>query len=193
MLEGARYLLLTLAEFPPVRAADPRECQNLLPNVLHAHPRYLTLAVANADGTLFCSAATPDRLGLANASSRIWFERVIERRTTVIGDYQFSAATGKPAIVMAHPLLDAAGGVSRILVATIDLTELNAAVSSTDLPLGATLTLFDRSRTILARFPGGSAWIGHQIPDSRPLERIAAGASEDVGENAGVDGVRRFT
>jgi PAS domain-containing protein len=61
-----------------------------------------------------------------------------------------------------------------------------------ELPAGGTLTLFDRSRTILARFPSGGAWIGHQMPDARPLERLVAGAAEDVTESAGVDGVRRL-
>jgi len=192
VFDGARRLLLTLAEFPPLRASDPRGCQEMLPNVLQAHPGFLTLSVANADGTLFCSAAPPDRRLLVNASRRVWFERVMGSRTTATGDFQISAATGKPAIVVAHPLLDATGAVSRIVIATIDLDQLSSVAAGAELPAGGTLTLFDRSRTILARFPSGGAWIGHQVPDARPLERLVAGASEDVTESAGVDGVRRL-
>ena len=121
VFDGARRLLLTLAEFPPLRANDPGACQEMLPNVLRAHPGYLALSVANADGTLFCSAVPPGRRPLVNASQRVWFDRVMRSRTTATGDFQISAATGKPAIVVAHPLLDSSGSVSRILVVTIDL------------------------------------------------------------------------
>ena len=31
VLNGARLLLLTLAEFPPLRSTDPAACQDLLP------------------------------------------------------------------------------------------------------------------------------------------------------------------
>jgi two-component system, cell cycle sensor histidine kinase and response regulator CckA len=192
VFDGARRLLLTLAEFPPMRAKDPGACQEMLPNVLHAHPGFLTLAVANTDGTLFCSAAPPSRRTLGNATGRAWFDRVMASRTTATGDFQISAATGKPAIVVAHPLFDSTGGVSRILIATIDLDRLSSVASGAELPAGGTLTLFDRSRTILARFPSGGSWVGRQVPDARPVERLVAGASEDVTETAGVDGVRRL-
>src|SRR5260370_40074411 len=33
MFTGAQRLLLTLAQFPPLRSADPSLCQDLLPNV----------------------------------------------------------------------------------------------------------------------------------------------------------------
>ena len=42
VFDGARRLLLTLAEFPPLRASDPRGCQEMLANVLQVHPGFLT-------------------------------------------------------------------------------------------------------------------------------------------------------
>ena len=50
---------------------------------------------------------------------------------------------GKPTIVVAHPLLDAAGDVSRILIGAIDLTLLRSRVAQVGRSPGATLTLFD--------------------------------------------------
>src|SRR5580704_15044790 len=38
VFNGAEQLLVTLAELAPARAADPRECLDLLPRILHGHP-----------------------------------------------------------------------------------------------------------------------------------------------------------
>ncbi|MCU1385617.1 MAG: domain S-box-containing protein [Acidobacteria bacterium] len=192
VFNGARNLLLTLAELPQMRDADPQPCDGLLPKVLRAHPGYLALTVARPDGTIFCSTAPPDRLVLANARDRVWFHRAMQTRTTATGDYQFSAVTGTPAIVVAHPLLDASGQVERVIVAMMDLTLLDSVMSRADLPAGGVLTLFDGTGTILARLPRGDGWIGHQVPDPRPVQELAGGAADYSSESTGVDGVRRF-
>src|SRR5438552_13781168 len=58
---GVQRLLLTLAQFAPLRSADPRECNELLPNILRDHPGYVNLLVANAsDRTVFCAARPLD-------------------------------------------------------------------------------------------------------------------------------------
>jgi two-component system cell cycle sensor histidine kinase/response regulator CckA len=191
LFNGARLLLLTLAEVPFMQTDDPRPCREMLTQVLRDHSGYLALTVANADGTLFCSTASPERIAQADASGRVWFQRAMRERTTVTGDHQLSAATGRPSIVLAHPLLDANGAVSRILAAMIDLSELKRVMSLTDLPPGGTLTLIDRFGTILARIPGDDAWVGRQVPGALPSESQAL-ASERTNETEGVDGVRRL-
>ncbi|HEX3644405.1 MAG TPA: PAS domain S-box protein, partial [Vicinamibacterales bacterium] len=192
VFNGARQLLNTLAELAPLRAVDPRECLDLLPRILLGHPGYLALTVANADGTIFCSTSPRARLMSADARRRVWFERVMQTRAAAVGDYQYSAVTGTPAIVVAHPLLDSAGRVTRMVVAMIDLARLSAVLPNEELQPGASLTLFDRTGTILARFPDGRSWIGHRLPDAGPLERLAAGAPDVTSDAVGVDGVRRL-
>jgi signal transduction histidine kinase/CheY-like chemotaxis protein len=190
VFDGALRLLQTLAEVPQLRASDSHECATLLPPVLAHHPGYLALTVANADGTIFCSSAHVERLALKTASGRVWFERVMRSRQTATGDYQFSALSGKPTIVVAHPLLDDTGSVFRIVVAVIDLGWLQTVMSHVAMPPGGTLTLFDHERTVLARVPGDDTWIGHQIPNAPYIERLVADGSEDMSESTGVDGIR---
>ena len=192
VFNGAGLLLVTLAELAPARASDPRECLDLLPRILHGHPGYLALTIANADGTIFCSTAPRASFGLANASGRSWFERVLQTRQTVTGDYQLGAVSGTPAIVVAHPLLDLAGRVTRIAVATLDLSQLSAVMPVAELRPGDTLTLLDRGGTILARLPSGGSWIGHRVPGAGPLDRLVAGAPDVTSDAVGVDGVRRL-
>ena len=192
VLEGARRLLLTIARMPPLSGDDSRPCVELLTRILRDHPGYFNLTVANADGSFFCAAAPIDSNLLPDARGRTWFERVLQNRTTAVGDYQISATTGKPAIVVAHPLVDASGSIARIATATIGLDQLHQSISRAELPKGATLTLFDRTRTILARFPDGDAWVGRQIPANEAVDHLRSGRPEAVSEMAGVDGVNRL-
>ena len=192
VFDGALRLLQTLAEVPQLRATDSHACASLLPSVLTHQPGYLALTVANADGTIFCSSAHVERLALKTASGRVWFERVMRSRQAETGDYQFSPLSGKPMIVVAQPLLDDSGSVLRIVVAAIDLSWLQTVMSHTAMPTGGTLTLFDHSRTVLARFPGDDTWIGHQIPNSPYIERLIADGSEDMSESSGMDGIPRL-
>ena len=193
VVNGTQLLIKTLAELSEVRAANPDGCLDLLPRILAGHPDYLALTVANADGSLFCSTTPRDRLVHANARGRAWFDRVMETRTSVISDYQFSAVTSTPSIVIAQPLLDRAGSVSRIVVAVIELSRLQTVMSGAALPAGGTLTLVDRTGTILARSPDGGSWIGHRLPESELPERLAVGANDVVSDSVGVDGIRRLS
>jgi len=193
VFDGARRLLQTLAVFPPLRTADPRECNELLPTILRLHPNYFNVSVVNADGTIFCRAVAPaDSRAPSHVRGRTWFGRAMQSRDTVVGDYQLSATTGRPAVIVAQPLLGPGGHVVRVIEATISVASLLDIVSRAKLPSGATMTLFDRTRTILARVPDDDQWVGKQVPDGQPLARLIAGASEDVSEAVGVDGTRRF-
>jgi PAS domain S-box-containing protein len=190
VFDGAHRLLLTLVKFPQLGAADPEACQTLLAKVLADHPAYFNLLVTNVDGTIFCSARPIDPARYLRTHA--WFERAIRTGTSTIGDYQISATTGKPALVVSEPLFDRSGAVTRVAAASIAVSEFDIGAHSDDLPRGVTLALFDRSRTILSRFPDPEAWVGKQIPDESQVRQIDAGASEFVRESAGIDGVRRL-
>ena len=188
-LDGARRLLLTLAQFPSVRDDDSRACQDVLVNVLRNHPGYTNIAVVRRDFSLFCAAkpAAPN----SSPSKREWFERALATRTTVLGDYQISVTTKTPTVLMAHPLLNESGDVERVLAVGIELVQLNNIAAYSRLPAGATLTLVDRHRTILARQPDGALWVGRSTHESsRPPDaaRDPMGLIEAVGE----DGVQRL-
>ena len=190
IFDGARRLLLTLSEFPPIASDDPQACDALLPKVLAEHPGYFNLTVVDAEGNYFCGAKPVNRQLLARGRS--WFERALARRGAAVGDLQTSLTTGRPAIVVAQPLVDASGRVVRVLSATIAIDQLNRLVANAELPRGAVATLFDRSGTILGRYPDGDQWVGKKVPDGTPVPELDAGAREVTAETVGVDGVRRL-
>jgi two-component system, cell cycle sensor histidine kinase and response regulator CckA len=160
--------------------------------VLDGHPGYYNITVVKADGSYFCGAKPLDPQRLGGARGRPWFERAVANGGAAVGDYQMSVTTGLPAIVVAQPLVDASGRIARVLTATIAIDQLNRVVASAELPRGAAATLFDRSGTILARFPQGDRWSGKKVAEGTPLAQLVAGRRELTGETVGVDGVRRF-
>jgi signal transduction histidine kinase len=192
VFDGARRLLVTLSALPPLRGDDRRACDALLANVLRTNADYVNLTVANPDGTRFCGGAPLQPRLAASATGRAWFQRTVATRATALGEPQLSATTGRLAIMVAHPLLDRTGTVVRVAVATISLDRLNGIASRVALPPGATLTLFDRDRMIIARHPNPEAWLVRQVPDSTLLDSLSRGANADLREGTGVDGVKRL-
>ncbi len=191
VLESTQLLLATLGDFPPLLSDDPRACSDVLARVLRDHPQYLNVGVADADGSLFCAAAPIDQ-SVPMPGGDSWFERTLRTRATTVGGYQTSATTGKPALTIGYPLRRVDGSVARIVAASIGLEQFEQIAVHADLPPGTTVTLFDRDRRILARVPDGPLWIGKTVSGDAPVQELSGGASDDLREDAGVDGIRRL-
>ena len=194
IFEGVERLLGTLALFPALKNGDASSCNALLPDLLRGHPHYINIFALNADGSRFCVAANPgDRVLKGPQKESAWFTRVMQTRAPSIGDYQISLITGRPAVILAHPITDASGNITRVVAAIIRLDEMSAAFQAVNLPRGATLTLTDRQGTILARVPSAPALIGTrhaQFPTTRPAGSVEARTA--MLESTGSDGVKRL-
>ena len=187
---GAQRLLQTLTHVPEVRTANASACNAVLPEILADHPGYLNLAAIRVDGVVWCSSS-PATVSLAVAD-RPWFQGALQSHATTLGEYQVGRTTATPDIVVAQPVLDPAGRVEHVLAAALELSELDRILATMNPGPGGTLTLFDRNRTILARYPDGPKWVGTKIRSSLPIEHLLAGAREDRYETVGVDGVHRL-
>ena len=172
-----------------MRASDPGACNELLPGILKDHVGYAVLTVVTADGFPFCSSSHAAHLALRD---RAWFQRVIQTRTTAVGDYQIGRPSGVADVVVAEPLLSPSGDVERIIIAAIDLGRLKQLVAASELPSGATLTVFDRNLTILARNPDSARWVGQKVPDTVMTRQLIALGRPDTSESVGVDGRPRL-
>ena len=184
IVEGAQHLLQTLAQFPAL-SSDVAACRSVLRNVARDHPGYTNLFVVDPRGAVACSSRTGEQISVVD---RPWFQRAMQARAIVVGDYQISRATGSPDVIVAYPVVGATGAVERVLGAGLTLDLLGAVVSAARLPPHASLILFDRNRTILARQPDGPRWIGQTIPFS--VGAVTLGGT--FVDAAGIDGVRRL-
>src|SRR6185295_10032184 len=125
-VEGARRLLLTLAEVAALHGSGRRDCEALLARVLSDHPGYFNIAVWNAGGSLSCAGRPSDPDLADGAANRPWFARAISTRAAVVSEYQVNGLTDEPAIVVAQPVPDAAGTAAYVLSAKLGVTQLTA-------------------------------------------------------------------
>ncbi len=186
-----RRLVQLLAQLPQVRDDNPARCSAFLAR-LHQQdsaPRYSSYFVVKPNGDVFCSSAPLKRR--INAADQAYYRRVLATRAFAVGDYQIGRITGRAIVVLAQPVLDAAGAVRAIVGAGIDLAWLNRLAAEAQLPAGSTLTLVDHAGTVMARHPDGEKWIGRSIAGTPQLAAMQA-QREGVLETAGLDGVPRL-
>lgn len=190
LVEGAQQLLTALAQIPEVRSGRPDSCSAFLRDLLAAYPLYVNFGVARPDGKVFCSAL-PIK-GPVNAGDRIWFQRAMRTGDFAAGDYQIGRITGKAAVNFGYPILGPGEKAQAVVFAALELTWFNKLALKTRLPLGATVTVIDRNRTILARYPESGPWIGRTLPEGPLVKSMAAQNGEGIADAPGLDGSARL-
>jgi signal transduction histidine kinase len=188
LIEGARQLLVALAQLPSVQDQDAAACSLFMFDLLREYPLYENLGVANLEGDIFCSAILSATM--PNVADRPWFQRALETRDFVAGDYITARITGRATMGTAHPVIDGAGRARAVVFAGIDLQWLDRFVAEAQLPEGSTLTVVDQGGTVLTRYPDPERWRGTPLPGSMPQSLSAQG--EGAAEAEGLDGVPRL-
>jgi signal transduction histidine kinase len=190
LIEEARRLLVNLARLPAVRDRNPAGCNALFADLLSRHSSYANLAVADADGNVFCSALPMTRQ--VYAGDRLYFRRALETRDFAIGEYQVGRITGRASVNFGYPVLDDVGHVRAVVVAALDLAWLNELASQAGLPPGSVLTVIDRHGTILSRYPDNGKWIGEPMPERLVLNAIQTQKGNGTTDAPGMDGIPRL-
>jgi signal transduction histidine kinase len=190
LIEDARQLLMTLAALPAVRDRNPAACNTLFADLLARRSSYANLAVVDLDGNVICSALP--MTGQVYVGDRAYFQRALETRDFAIGDYQIGRVSGKAALVFGYPVLDDAGHVRAVVIASLDLAWLNELASQAGLPPGTMLTVIDRNGTILSRHPDEGKWVGKLMPESPVLSAILTQQGNGTTEAPGTDGIPRL-
>jgi signal transduction histidine kinase/HAMP domain-containing protein len=187
--EGARQLLIALAQLPEVRKQDSKACNALFAGLLKQFPLYVSLGAVDARGNSFCSAIPISKS--VSAADRAYFQRAVQYRDFAVGDYTIGRVSGKASLNFGYPVLDSKGAVQAVVLAGLDLSWLNKLVTKTQLLRGATLTVIDRKGTILVRSPDSEKWVGKSMPQT-PLVRTILNQGEGTTEAVGMDGVPRL-
>jgi PAS domain S-box-containing protein len=190
LIDGAHQLLTALARLPEVQRHDHAACNVLFADLLKQYPVYTGFAIANLDGDVVCSAPL---LGQPlNFADRPWFQQAVQTRELVVGEYAIGRISGKATLVLAHPVLDAAGQVQGVVTVGLDLAWLNQLAAQAQLPAGAVLNLIDHNGTILARYPDAEQWVGKTFPEAPLVQAMLAQPGEGIAKVTGVDGVPRL-
>jgi general secretion pathway protein A len=168
LLDSGRQLLLALSQRPEVVTLDPGRCRTLLTGVLRSVSGYLDLVAARPSGEVLCSARGPLKLPAGAEAGDI--RRAAQSGNPVLGRYGIDPAARRPTVALARPVIDDAGAVRAVLVAAVDLGQLERAIIESPLPAGAAMLLIDASGVILSHYPQAERWSGELLDDAlRPL------------------------
>ena len=188
LIEGARQLLITVAQLPEVQADRATRCSEMLAKLLKQFRRYTNFGAVNVNGDVFCSGLPLTRP--VNLADRPWFPYAVEARKFAVGEFVIGRTTGKPSVTFAFPIVSAGGQVQGAVFVGVDLDWLAEFASKLRLPPGTTLTLADRKGVILVQH-SGAHWVGKPIPDPGLFGTILA-RREGVTEATGPDGYRQI-
>src|SRR5262249_4220196 len=119
-------------------------------------------------------------------------QRALETRDFAIGDYQIGRVSGKATLVFGYPVLDDAGYVRAVVIASLDLAWLNELAKQAGLPPGTILTVIDRNGTILSRYPDDGKWVGELMPEPVVLNAILTQKGDGTTDAPGTDGIPRL-
>jgi diguanylate cyclase (GGDEF)-like protein len=189
LLEGARQLLIALAQLPEVHGGDEAGCTTVFARLLERYPHYTNLGMVTPSGELACSGSLLS--GRGSVTDQAYLRRALESREFVVGDYVVGRAPGKPSLNVGYPVLDPSGRVYGILFGALGLAWLNEVARQVELPAQAVLVVLDRTGTILVRHPDPHRWVGQAFPDGALAQTILT-RREGTSEAAGLDGISRL-
>ncbi|MBE9007300.1 response regulator [Fortiea sp. LEGE XX443] len=188
VVDGTRQILMILAQLPVVRQGNSAVCDQLLADILKQHSAYANFAVLDAQGNTICSGIPYS--GLVNAADRSYFQRAVQNRKFTIGEYQVGRITKKATINFAYPVLDQDERVQTVVVAALDLAQLNQLAAQVKMPGGSVLSVVDNKGILLVRYPNSPDWIGKSLPSNAFKKMKTDG--EGVYEVTSLDGVLRI-
>jgi diguanylate cyclase (GGDEF)-like protein len=189
--QSAIQTLTVLATLDSVR--EPGRCYQELADLRQRFPQYIGFAYVDVAGTVTCSSTPPvPGAAPANIADRNYFVLAMAGNTFAEGDFRFAERAQKPTIGFAYPVRDDDGQPIGAVIATLDLTWLNVALSLKNIPRDMTVTLFDRNGTVLARYPDPqNQWVGKYYGESKLFRRISGGSAPSF-EAEGLDSVKRL-
>jgi two-component system, sensor histidine kinase and response regulator len=187
--EGARQLLLTLAQLDAVRSLQASNCDSLFVKLKNRYSNYAELGAANRAGQIFCSS-DGDRNSPGSVVRQQFFARAIASRGFVVGNYWVDPTSGKKMIHFATPFFDDAGHVAGVVYAGLDLDWLSEHLKERQLPPNQSILIADREGNIIARLPHPEKLVGKNMRKTH--EKLIDGDKAGWEESTGVDGVTRI-
>ena len=159
-VQSTRELLMTLGRTPCVLSNDTTACTALFKELMVQRPVYANILAAAVDGTVFAHASEePEH---TNVAEWAFFRGATNRRALAVGEYEVSHMTRKTAVNMAHPAVDASGGIRAVVLAALDFAWLYRHVTNAMLPPQSSMTVLGRDGLTLARYPDAK-FVGDRI------------------------------
>src|SRR3989304_9183567 len=105
IVDGARQLLIGLAQLPEVRDHDPLTCDRLFAAVRQRSLLYANLGAVKPNGDIFCSGL-PLKAPV-NLADRPYFQETLQTRDLAVSGYLIVRISGKETFSVVYLSLDA--------------------------------------------------------------------------------------
>ncbi len=185
--EGARQLLLALAQLDPVKFQQPEACGALFANLKSRYASYSLLGAADTAGRVFCTSGSTS---LSSVIDQSFYTRALAQPGLAVGNYWVDPSSGERTIHFAERFEDSEGHIAGVVFAGLDLAWLSDHLKERGLSPTASILIADREGNIIARLPHPELLVGKNMRISH--ERIMDGAEAGWEEAVGVDGTTRI-
>jgi hypothetical protein len=119
--EGARQLLLAIAQLEAVRSRQSEACSGLLAMLRTRYPNYALLGAADLQGRIFCSSGPAP----ASVGDQSFFTRAVAHDGLVVGNYWVDPADGEKMINFAVQITGVNGMPAGVIFAGLGLDWLS--------------------------------------------------------------------
>jgi signal transduction histidine kinase len=189
LIHQTRQLLVLLTEIPDVRQAHSQQCSVLFSDLVKDTKEVVNLGLADSQGNIICSARpTRQPTGLAD---RTYFQKALETRQVVVGDYQLNPTTDKPYLGLAKSVWSPSGHLEGVLFVNLDFEWVQKFISNKPLFTKGVVTVVDGKGAILTRWPDPHQWVGLQDAKGEIIQTVLS-QGQGVSVEAGVDGLSRL-
>jgi signal transduction histidine kinase/DNA-binding response OmpR family regulator/HPt (histidine-containing phosphotransfer) domain-containing protein len=185
--EGARQLLLALAQLTTVKTRQLGACGPLFSKLKARFANYAVLGAADTSGRIFC---TSEPTSYPSVADEPFFERAMAQPGLAVGNYWVDPANGQRMIHFAERFEDDNGLIAGVVFAGLDLAWLSDHLKERDLAPTASILIADREGNIIARLPHPELLVGKNMRKSH--EAIMDGEQPGWEEAVGVDGTTRI-
>jgi signal transduction histidine kinase/CheY-like chemotaxis protein/HPt (histidine-containing phosphotransfer) domain-containing protein len=185
--EGARQLLLALAQLNTVKTRQPGACSPLFAKLKARFANYGLLGAADTSGRIFC---TSEPTSYSSVADQPFFGRAMAQPGLAVGNYWVDPANGQRMIHFAERFEDDEGRTAGVVFAGLDLAWLSDHLAKRGLPPTASILIADREGNIIARLPHPELLVGKNMRKSH--EAIMDGEQSGWEESVGVDGTTRI-
>jgi signal transduction histidine kinase/CheY-like chemotaxis protein len=185
--EGARQLLLALAQLNTVKTRQPDACSALFSKLKVRFANYSQLGAADTSGRIFCTSEPTSHSSVADQP---FFERAVAQSGLAVGNYWVDPGTGQRMVHFAERFEDDEGRVAGVVFAGLDLSWLSDHLKERGLSPTASILIADREGNIIARLPRPELLVGKNMRKSH--EAIMDGDQPGWEEAVGVDGTTRI-
>jgi len=184
--EGARQLLLTLAQLDPVKFQQPDACSALFSKLRSRFANYNLLGAADTSGRVFCASGPAS----SSVTDQPFFTRAMAQPGLAVGNYWVDPANGQKIIHFAERFDGDDGHVAGVVFAGLDLAWLSEHLKERGLSPTSSILIADREGNIIARLPHPELLVGKNMRNSH--EKIMDGDEAGWEESIGVDGTMRI-